>query len=120
MHRSWPSTLHSTQIPSLQIGVVPPQPVPSTHCPPVHVCGVLLDIGLQRGVSLPGSQVQQSPPVQPTGQLVVVQCPLLLQTWLVLGSEHCLLGGMQSLQSLLVQAAHIFWVTQLPLALHVW
>jgi hypothetical protein len=114
------STLHSTQTPALQIGVDALHAVPSTHCPPLQVCGVLLDIGLQRGTSMLGLQVQQTPPVQPTGQLVVDQCPLLSQTWLVLGSEHCWEGGTQSLQSLFVQAAHIFWVTQLPLALHVW
>jgi hypothetical protein len=112
--------LHSTQVPPLQIGVEEPQGALSSHCPPLHVCGVLLDIGLQRGASTPGLQAQQTPPVQPLGQLIVVQCPLLLQTWLVMGSEHCWVGGTQSLQSLFVQAAHIFWVTQLPLALQVW
>ena len=120
LHRGWPSTVHSTQIPPLQIGAGELQGVPSTHRPPVHACGVLLAFGLHRGASVPGLQTQQSPSVQPLGQFVVVQCPSLLHTWLVLGSEHCFAGGTQSLQSLFMQAAHIFCVTQLPLALHVW
>jgi hypothetical protein len=104
----------------LQIGVVEPQGVMSTHCPPLQFCGVLLAIGLHRGTSIPGVQAQQTPSVQPLEQGVVVQCPSVPQTWLVIMSKHCLAVPTQSLQSLFVQAAHIFCVTQLPLALHVW
>ena len=120
--RSWAAlqrtspAVHSTQAPFAQWAGAT-QVVPFCHWPfMAHVCGVSGEVGLQRGAS-PGVQTQQSPLVQPSGQVAVIpQCPLLSQTWLVLGLEHRLAGGTQSLQSLLVHAAHTTGLPQVPVA----
>jgi hypothetical protein len=111
--------LHSMQTPLVQCAGAT-QAVPSCHWPVMaHVCGVSGDVGLHRAGS-PGVHAQQLPAVQPSGQLVVIpQCPLLSQVWLVWGSEHCLAGATQSLQSLLVHAAQVTGLPQLPVALQV-
>src|SRR5689334_9908876 len=109
--------MHSVQTPPMYSAVGAMQAVPSCHWPlMLHVWGVLLAVGLHRAGS-PGVHAQQSPFVQPRRQLVVApQCPLSAHTWLVWASEHFLAGGTQSLQSLLVQAAHAMGLPQLPLA----
>jgi hypothetical protein len=96
------------------------QAMASCHWPlMLQVCGVSGEAGLHRGAS-PGVHTQQSPPVHPSGQLVDgPQCPLGSHAWLVCASAHFLAGATQSLQSLLVQAAQVTGLLQLPVALQV-